>query len=137
MILKLKTLFITFLILFVSFQSIIPNTSYAEYDAKLVKGQKVKIEKNDEFAEFVMINDIENNDKAAIRYVNKNPNHNNFTVCVNAGHGTSGGMRDAVRTKCHPDGTSNTRAFVSNLPEGRRSTSMSVFRSLWYCSHSP
>ena len=105
MILKLKTLFITFLILFVSFQSIIPNTSYAEYDAKLVKGQKVKIEKNDEFAEFVMINDIENNDKAAIRYVNKNPNHNNFTVCVNAGHGTSGGMRDEVRTKCHPDGT--------------------------------
>ena len=102
---KLKTRIIIFLILFVSFQSILPNILYAEYDTKLVKGQKVKVEKNDEFAEFVKINDIEDNDKAAIRYINKNANSNNFTVCVNAGHGTSGGMRDEVRTQCHPDGT--------------------------------
>ena len=33
--------------------------------------------------------------------------------------------------------SSNTNSFVSNLPEGSRSTSMSDLISLWNCSHSP
>lgn len=36
-------------------------------------------------------------------YTNNNSNKKNITICVNAGHGTSGG--ESVRTKCHPDGT--------------------------------
>ncbi len=102
---KKKSVLVLFLAVLLSFHTIMPNVIYADYDEKLVKGQKVEINENDEFFEFVKINDIADNDKAAIRYINKNKNHNNYTVCVNAGHGTSGGMRDEVRTKCHPDGT--------------------------------
>jgi len=40
---------------------------------------------------------------SAILYTNNNPNKKNITVCVNAGHGTSGG--ENVRTYCHPDHT--------------------------------
>lgn len=36
-------------------------------------------------------------------YNNNNSNKKNITVCVNAGHGTSGG--DNVKTYCHPDHT--------------------------------
>ena len=36
-------------------------------------------------------------------YTNNNPNKKNITICVNAGHGTSGG--ESVRTQCHPDGS--------------------------------
>ena len=36
-------------------------------------------------------------------YTNRYANANGITVCVNAGHGTSGG--DSVRTYCHPDHT--------------------------------
>ena len=40
---------------------------------------------------------------SAILYTNNNPNKKDITICVNAGHGTSGG--ENVRTQCHPDGT--------------------------------
>ena len=39
----------------------------------------------------------------AILYTNNQANKNGHTVCVNAGHGTSGG--ESVRTQCHPDGS--------------------------------
>ena len=40
---------------------------------------------------------------SAILYTNNNSNKKNITVCVNAGHGTSGG--ENVQTYCHPDHT--------------------------------
>ena len=40
---------------------------------------------------------------SAILYTNTNSNKNNITICVNAGHGTSGG--ESVTTNCHPDGS--------------------------------
>ena len=40
---------------------------------------------------------------SAILYTNNNSNKKNITVCVNAGHGTSGGSN--VKTYCHPDHT--------------------------------
>lgn len=36
-------------------------------------------------------------------YLSKEEHRNGWTVCVNAGHGTSGGS--SVKTQCHPDGT--------------------------------
>ena len=40
---------------------------------------------------------------SAILYTNNNSNKKNITVCVNAGHGTSGG--ESVKTYCHPNHT--------------------------------
>lgn len=40
---------------------------------------------------------------SATLYINNRPNKKNITVCVNAGHGTSGG--ENVQTYCHPDHT--------------------------------
>ena len=51
-----------------------------------------------EFASFSQIHS-----DAAILYENHKSNRNGITICVNAGHGTSGG--ESVRTQCHPDGT--------------------------------
>lgn len=51
-----------------------------------------------EFAQFSKIHS-----DPAILYENHKNNSNGITVCVNAGHGTSGG--ESVRTQCHPDGT--------------------------------
>ncbi len=43
------------------------------------------------------------NSGKAILYRSENANRKNKVVCVNAGHGTSGGS--SVKTQCHPDGT--------------------------------
>lgn len=51
-----------------------------------------------EYAEYSAINTGE-----AKLYRNQGDNANGITVCVNAGHGTSGGS--SVKTQCHPDGT--------------------------------
>lgn len=40
---------------------------------------------------------------SAVLYEAKAEERNGITVCVNAGHGTSGGA--SVKTQCHPDGT--------------------------------
>ena len=51
--------------------------------------------------EFASFSEIHSD--AAILYENHMANSNGITICVNAGHGTSGG--ESVRTQCHPDGT--------------------------------
>ncbi len=43
------------------------------------------------------------NSGAAVYYQNGSSNRNGKVICVNAGHGTSGG--ESVKTLCHPDGT--------------------------------
>ncbi len=43
------------------------------------------------------------NSGSAVYYQNGGSNRNGKVVCVNAGHGTSGG--ESVKTLCHPDGT--------------------------------
>lgn len=50
------------------------------------------------YAEFSKINT-----GAAVMYRSEAASKKNITVCVNAGHGTSGGS--SVKTLCHPDGT--------------------------------
>ena len=55
----------------------------------------------DEEAEFAGNSKI-HSDGACIYYAN-GENANGITVCVNAGHGTSGGNK--VKTLCHPDGS--------------------------------
>ena len=102
---KKKSFLILILTVLLSFHTIMPNVCYADYDKSLVKIQKVNFNKNEEFFEFIKINDIENNKSAANRYINKNSNYKKYTICVNAGHGTSGGESKNNRTQCHPDGT--------------------------------
>ena len=120
---KKKSFLILILTVLLSFHTLLPNKVYADYDKDLVKGQEVYIEDNDEFCEFVKIPDINNEDKQvkqeekkkakAIRYINKNKNHNNYTVCINAGHGTLGG--ENVYTQSHPDGSGKVTGGTNGL----------------------
>lgn len=58
----------------------------------------VKMDLSWKYAEFSKINT-----GAAKLYHSESNERKNITVCVNAGHGTSGGS--GVKTLCHPDGT--------------------------------
>ena len=60
--------------------------------------QEVRLTDNLKYAEESKINS-----GVAKLYNNNNSNKKDITVCVNAGHGTSGG--DNVKTYCHPDHT--------------------------------
>ena len=66
--------------------------------AGTIESESVGLTPDMKYAEFSVINS-----DSAILYTNHYENANGITVCVNAGHGTSGG--GSVRTQCHPDGT--------------------------------
>lgn len=91
-----KTFIILILIIFISFPNI-PYV-YADYDASKVTKTQISLSNSYEYSEFSKIN----SDSATL-YTNNNDNKKNITVCVNAGHGTSGGS--GVKTQCHPDGS--------------------------------
>ena len=59
---------------------------------------EVKLDPSWKYADFSKINS-----GSAYLYRSEVANRKGITVCVNAGHGTSGGS--SVKTKCHPDGT--------------------------------
>lgn len=63
-----------------------------------VSAGEVKLDSSWKYAEFSKINS-----GAAQLYRSEAANRKGITVCVNAGHGTSGGS--SVKTLCHPDGT--------------------------------
>ncbi len=90
---KKKTLLIIILIFLVIFQPLLSSFVYADYDKK-----EIKISGREQYSEFSEINS-----GSAYLYVNNNSNKKGITVCVNAGHGTSGASN--VYTQCHPDGT--------------------------------
>lgn len=102
---KKKKFLTLIIIILISFQTLFQSVVYADYDESLVKHEEIRLTGNEEFYEFVKINDIENNKSAAIKYTNNNANRKGYVVCVNAGHGTKGGEADSNRTQCHPDGT--------------------------------
>lgn len=89
---KKKTLLIIILIFLVIFQPLLSSFVYADYDKKVIKIRGVE-----QYSEFSEINSGE-----AYLYMNNNSNKNGITVCVNAGHGTSGG--EQKRTQCNPLG---------------------------------
>lgn len=75
----------------------VPKTSAAAGSAYTGSGS-VTLDKSWKYAEFSEINS-----GAAVMYRSEAADKKNITVCVNAGHGTSGGS--SVKTQCHPDGT--------------------------------
>ncbi|MDO4805413.1 MAG: N-acetylmuramoyl-L-alanine amidase [Lachnospiraceae bacterium] len=83
--------------------SFIGDTPVAEEAAQelpegTIDQREVYLTEDLEFADYSAIHS-----DPAILYENHKANSNGITVCVNAGHGTSGG--ESVRTQCHPDGT--------------------------------
>lgn len=90
---KKKTFLIIILIFFVFFQPLLANLVYADYDKS-----EIKISGRETYSEFSKINS-----GSAYLYRNNDSNKKGITVCVNAGHGTSGASN--VYTQCHPDGT--------------------------------
>lgn len=76
-----------------------PETEPETTAAPAVQGAgEVKLNASWKYAEFSKINS-----GAAVLYRSEAANRKGITVCVNAGHGTSGGA--SVKTLCHPDGT--------------------------------
>ena len=68
----------------------------------------------------------------AILYTNNQANKNGHTVCVNAGHGTSGG--ESVRTQCHPDGS--PKVTGGSTAEGA-TTAMAVASGMDFADGTP
>ena len=66
--------------------------------AQAANGSQVTLDSGWKYAEYSAIKS-----GAATLYRAEGANRKGITVCVNAGHGTSGG--GSVKTKCHPDGT--------------------------------
>lgn len=80
-----------------------PETTAPQQQAASNSGQgaadgSVTLDASWKYAEFSKINS-----GTATLYKAKGENRKGITVCVNAGHGTSGGS--SVKTLCHPDGT--------------------------------
>ena len=75
-----------------------PTPEPVDLLAGTIEAENVGLTPDMKYAEFSAIHT-----DSAILYTNHYENANGFTVCVNAGHGTSGG--GSVRTQCHPDGT--------------------------------
>ena len=71
--------------------------AHVESSASL-SGGEIKFDSSWKYAEFSKINS-----GSAYLYRSEAANRKGITVCVNAGHGTSGGS--SVKTLCHPDGT--------------------------------
>ena len=67
-------------------------------NSQAVSAGEVKLDPSWKYAGFSKINS-----GSAYLYRSEAANRKEITVCVNAGHGTSGGS--SVKTKCHPDGT--------------------------------
>lgn len=75
-----------------------PSVEGAAAAASANGGTEVSLSSGYKYADFSKINSGK-----AILYKTTASNKKNKTVCVNAGHGTSGG--GSVKTLCHPDGT--------------------------------
>lgn len=75
-----------------------PKTGAAAVSSQVTGGTSVALNASWTYAEFSKINS-----GAAVLYKAEGDNRKGITVCVNAGHGTSGGS--SVKTLCHPDGT--------------------------------
>ena len=75
----------------------VPETTAASNSANVEAGE-VKLDSSWKYADFSKINS-----GAAKLYRSEAGSRKNKTICVNAGHGTSGGS--SVKTQCHPDGT--------------------------------
>lgn len=76
----------------------VETTAAAEKSSSPASGGEVKLDSSWKYAEFSKINS-----GCAYLYRSEADNRKGITVCVNAGHGTSGGS--SVKTLCHPDGT--------------------------------
>lgn len=74
------------------------NTSQANTSQTAENGVQIGLSSDYKYAEFSKINSGK-----AVLYKTTSANKKNKTVCVNAGHGTSGG--GSVKTLCHPDGS--------------------------------
>lgn len=106
---KIKFKFLVIILLFCIFNK---NYVYAEIGVKSSQANNLM---NSEYQQNIKKESVSLKDEmkyseeskiysdSAILYTNNNPNKNNITVCVNAGHGTSGG--ENVKTYCHPDHT--------------------------------
>ncbi len=66
--------------------------------AEIADGSMITVDENWLYANYSAIKT-----GAAVMYRSGSANRKEITVCVNAGHGTSGG--ESVKTFCHPDGT--------------------------------
>lgn len=74
------------------------NNSNKTENKKGITTKKISLSSDYKYAENSKINT-----GTAILYENNNENKKNKVICVNAGHGTSGG--DSQKTLCHPDGS--------------------------------
>lgn len=74
------------------------NTSQTDTSRTAENGVQIGLSSDYKYAEFSKINSGK-----AVLYKTASANKKNKTVCVNAGHGTSGG--GSVKTLCHPDGS--------------------------------
>ena len=70
----------------------------ASQPASDAAAREVKLDPSWKYADFAKITS-----GTAMLYRSEAANRKGITVCVNAGHGTSGGS--SVKTQCHPDGT--------------------------------
>lgn len=76
----------------------VPETTSSSQLSADTQAKEVRLDSSWKYAEFAKITS-----GAAILYRSEAVNRKGITVCVNAGHGTSGGA--SVKTLCHPDGT--------------------------------
>lgn len=74
------------------------QTSSGTGSSQQADGAQIGLSGSYRYAEFSKINTGK-----AVLYKSQSQNRKNKTVCVNAGHGTSGGS--SVKTLCHPDGS--------------------------------
>lgn len=75
-----------------------PTVTVSETTVQDGQGTSIGLSANWKYAQFSKINSGK-----AVLYQSTSVNRKNKTVCVNAGHGTSGGSN--VKTQCHPDGS--------------------------------
>lgn len=76
----------------------VPETTASSLPAANAAAREIRLDPSWKYAEFAKITS-----GAATLYRSEAANRKEITICVNAGHGTSGGS--AVKTLCHPDGT--------------------------------
>lgn len=74
------------------------STGKADTSSSTATGTEIGLSSSYKYAEFSKINSGK-----AILHKSTASSKKNKTICVNAGHGTSGGS--SVKTLCHPDGT--------------------------------
>lgn len=74
------------------------GSSEADSGSASIGGTPISVSSDWKYADFSKIKS-----GSAVLYKTASSSRKNKTVCVNAGHGTSGG--GSVKTQCHPDGT--------------------------------